>query len=74
MELKRNKTNDDIYKTYFRRNNACETLEIQGEKLIDFEENLFRKLKGKKKILNYKNNKEEVKDMVICAKYEFSSL
>lgn len=74
LELKRNKTNDDIYKTYFRRNNACETLEIQGEKLIDFEENLFRKLKGKKKILNYKNNKEEVKDMVICAKYEFSSL
>ena len=73
LELKRNKTNDDIYKNYFKRNTACDTLEIQGQKLIDFEENLCRKLKGKKKILNYKNNKEEVKDMTICANYEYNN-
>ena len=74
LELKRNKTNDDIYKNYFKRNTACDTLEIQGEKLIDFEENLCRKLKGKKKILNQRNNKEEVKDMTICANYEYNPL
>ena len=70
LELKKNKTNDDIFKNYFKRHSDCDTLEIQGQRLIDFEENLCRKLKGKKKILNYKNNKEEVKDMIICSNYE----
>ncbi len=70
FELKKNKTNDDIFKNYFIRHSDCDTLEIQGKRLIDFEENLCRKLKGKKKILNYKNNKEEIKDMIICSNYE----
>ena len=74
LELKRNKTNDDIYKNYVKKNTDCDTLEIQGEKLIDFEENLCKKLKGKKKILNHRNNKEEVKDMTICANYEYNPL
>ena len=52
LELKKNKTNDDIFKNYFKRHSDCDTLEIQGQRLIDFEENLCRKLKGKKKILN----------------------
>ena len=74
FELKKNKTNDDIFKNYFKRNNRnCDTLEIQGQKLIDFEENLCKKLKGKKKILKIKNRKEEVKDMTIHANYTYNN-
>ena len=69
LDLKKNKTNDDILKNYIKRNTTCETLEVQGQSLIDFEENIYKKLKGKKKILNFKNNKEEVKDMIIYANY-----
>ena len=72
LELKKNKTNDDILKNYINRNTTCETLEIQGQKLIDFEENICKKLKGKKKLLNIKNNKEEVKEMMICSNYSFN--
>ena len=69
LDLKKNKTNDDILKNYIKRNTTCETLELQGQRLIDFEENICKKLKGKKKILNFRNNKEEVKDMIIYANY-----
>ena len=69
LDLKKNKTNDDILKNYIKRNTTCETLEVQGQRLIDFEENICKKLKGKKKILNFRNNKEEVKDMIIYANY-----
>ena len=73
IESNKNKTNDDSFKNYIKRNTTCETLEIQGQKLIDFEENLCRKLKGKKKLLNFKNNKEEVKDMTIHADYTYNN-
>ena len=69
LELKKNKTNDDIFKNYFKKNGKYETLEIQGQKLIDFEENLYKKLRGKKKILKVKNNKEEVKDITFRTDY-----
>lgn len=72
-ELKKSKTNDDILKQYNKRNSNCDILEIQGQKLIDFEENLCRKLKGKKKLINLKNNKEEVKDILIHADYNFNN-
>ena len=74
LEIKKNKTNDEILKNYFKKNNTCEALEIHGKKLIDFEEDLCKKLKGKKKIFNYKNNKEEVKDMTIQANYTYNNL
>ena len=73
LELKKNKTNDDIFKNYLKKNGTCETLGIQGKKLIDFEENLCKKLKGKKKIFNFKNNKEEVKDMTIQVNYTYNN-
>ena len=72
-ELIKNKTNDDIVKNYIKRNSTCETLEIQGQKLIDVEENICRKLKGKKKLLNIRNNKEEVKDITILANYTYNN-
>ena len=72
-ELIKNKTNDDIVKNYIKRNSTCETLEIQGQKLIDVEENICRKLKGKKKLLNIRNNKEEVKDITIHANYTYNN-
>ena len=72
-ELIKNKTNDDICKNYIKRNSTCDTLEIQGQKLIDVEENICRKLKGKKKLLNIRNNKEEVKDITILANYTYNN-
>ena len=72
IDSKQNKTNDDIFKYYFKRNSTCDNLEIKGQKLIDFEENLCRKLKGKKKIFNFRNNKEEIKDIIIKANYTFN--
>lgn len=72
-ELIKNKTNDDIFKNYIKRNSTCDTLEIQGQKLIDVEENICRKLKGKKKLLNIRNNKEEVKDITIHANYKYNN-
>jgi hypothetical protein len=72
-ELIKNKTNDDIFKNYIKRNSTCDTLEIQGQKLIDVEENICRKLKGKKKLLNIRNNKEEVKDITIHANYTYNN-
>lgn len=72
LEYKKNKTNDDILRNYIKRNTICEKLEIQGQKLIDFEENICKKLKGKKKLLNIKNNKEEVKDMMIYSNYTYN--
>ena len=72
-ELIKNKTNDDIFKNYIKRNSTCDTLEIQGQKLIDVEENICRKLKGRKKLLNIRNNKEEVKDITIQANYTYNN-
>ena len=72
-ELIKNKTNDDICKNYIKRNSTCDTLEIQGQKLIDVEENICRKLKGRKKLLNIRNNKEEVKDITIHANYTYNN-
>ena len=72
LELKKNNTNDDILRNYIKRNTICEKLEVQGQRLIDFEENICKKLKGKKKLLNIKNNKEEVKDMMIYADYTYN--
>ena len=68
-----NKTNDDIIKNYIKKNSTCYNLEIRGQKLIDFEEDLCKKLKGKKKLLNFKNNKEEVKDMTFHKNYIYNN-
>ena len=72
-ESKKSQTNDDIYKNCFKKNFTSDMLEIQGKKLIDVEEKINRNLKGKKKILKFKNYKEEVKDMVIYSDYTFNN-
>ena len=72
-ESKKSQTNDDIYKNCFKKNFTSDMLEIQGKKLIDVEEKMNRKLKGKKKILNFKNYKEEVKDMIIYSDYTYNN-
>ena len=72
-ESKKSQTNDDIYKNCFKKNFTSDTLEIQGKKLIDVEEKMNRKLKGKKKILKFKNYKEEVKDMIIYSDYAYNN-
>ena len=48
-------------------------LEIQGKKLIDVEEKLNKKLKGRKKILKFNNLNEEVKDLVIYSNYTYNN-
>ena len=53
---------------YFRDIN---TLKINGEKLIDFEENLCKKLKGKKKLYNYKYEEKNIRDLDIFTNYNF---
>ena len=45
------------------------TLNIKGEKLIDFEENLCKKLKGKKKLYRYKYEDKYLKDLNIVTNY-----
>ena len=45
------------------------TLNIKGEKLIDFEENLCKKLKGKKKLFKYKYEDKYLKDLNIVTNY-----
>ena len=68
-----NKTNDDILKNYIKKNSTYYNLEIRGQKLIDFEEDLCKKLKGKKKLLNIRNNKEEVKDITFHKNYLYNN-
>ena len=72
-ESKKSQTNDDIYKNCFRKNVTSDMLEVQGKKLIDVEERMSRNLKGKKKILKFKNYKEEVKDMIIYSNYTYNN-
>ena len=72
-ESKKNQTNDDIFKNCFRKNFTSDMLEIQGKKLIDVEEKINKKMKGKKKILKFKNYKEEVKDMIIYSNYAYNN-
>ena len=72
-ESKKSQTNDDIYKNCFKKNFTSDMLEIQGKKLIDVEEKMNRKLKGRKKILKFKNYKEEVKDMIIYSDYAYNN-
>ena len=45
------------------------TLNIKGEKLIDFEENLCKKLKGKKKLYKYKYEDKYLRDLNIATNY-----
>ena len=54
-ESRKSKTNDEIFKNSFRKNFTSDMLEIKGKKLIDVEEKINKKLKGKKKILKFKN-------------------
>ena len=72
-ESKKSQTNDDIYKNCFKKNFTSDMLEIHGKKLIDVEEKMNRKLKGRKKILKFKNYKEEVKDMIIYSDYAYNN-
>ena len=72
-ESKKSQANDDIYKNSFRKNVTSDMLEVQGKKLIDVEERMSRNLKGKKKILKFKNYKEEVKDMIIYSNYTYNN-
>ena len=73
QESKKSINNDDINKNCFRKNFTSDLLEIKGKKLIDVEEKINKKLKGKKKIVKYKNFKEEVKDMIICSNYTYNN-
>ena len=61
LENKDNKDNK-----YFEDVN---TLNIKGEKLIDFEENLCKKLKGKKKLYKYKYEDKYLRDLNIATNY-----
>ena len=45
------------------------TLNIKGEKLIDFEENMCKKLKGKKKLYKYKYEDKYLRDLNIITNY-----
>ena len=73
QDSKKSQTNDDIFKNSFKKNFTSDMLEIKGKKLIDVEEKINKKLKGKKKILKYKNYKEEVKDMIIYSNYTYNN-
>ena len=72
-DYKKNQTNDDIYKNSFKKNFTSDLLEIQGKKLIDVEEKMNKNLKGKKRILKYKNFREEVKDMIIHSNFAYNN-
>ena len=72
-ESKKSQTNEDIYKNAIRKNFTSDMLEIQGKKLIDVEEKLNKKLKGRKKILKFNNLNEEVKDLVIYSNYTYNN-
>ena len=72
-EYKKNQTNDDIYKNSFKKNFTSDLLEIKGKKLIDVEEKMNKNLKGKKRILKYKNFREEVKDMIIYSNFAYNN-
>ena len=67
-------TTDNSLKNNIRRNNTSDFLEIQGTKLIDFEEDNYKKLKGKKKkLLNFKYDAESTKDIVFCKDYSINN-
>ena len=51
---------------YFRDIN---TLNVKGEKLIDFEEKLCKKIKGKKKIYKFKYDEKNVKNLDIYSNF-----
>ena len=72
-ESKKSQISEDIIKNNFRKNFTSDLLEVKGKKLIDVEEKINKNLKGKKKILKYKNYKEEVKDMIIYSNYTYNN-
>ena len=73
QESKKSINNDDINKNCFKKNFTSDLLEIRGKKLIDVEEKINKNLKGKKKIVKFKNFKEEVKDMIIYSNYTYNN-
>ena len=67
-------TTDASLKNVIRRNNTSDYLEVKGNKLIDFEENNIKKLRGKqKKLLNFKYDLEFTKDIVFCKDYSIKN-
>ena len=73
QDSKKSQTNDDIFKNSFKKNFTSDLLEIKGKKLIDVEEKMNKNLKGKKRILKYKNFREEVKDMIIYSNFAYNN-
>ena len=73
QESKKSINNDDINNNCFKKNFTSDFLEIKGKKLIDVEEKINKNLKGKKKIVKFKNLKEEVKDMIIYSNYTYNN-
>jgi hypothetical protein len=76
----RYKTENNFYKKskiasndikYFKDIN---TLNVKGEKLIDFEEKLCKQIKGKKKIYKFKYDEKNVKNLDIYSNFIFRGL
>ena len=66
-----NRLNGCLSSNGIKHNYTYDVLEIKGEKLIDFEENMFKKLKGKKKLVNLKINKNEIKNLNIFSNFSY---
>ena len=72
-ESKKSQISDEKVKNSIRKNYTSDGLEIKGKKLIDVEEKINKNLKGRKKILKFKNFHEEVKDMMIYSNYIYNN-
>ena len=66
--FKENKEFNIFNKTidFFNKTMGLMDLEVKGKKLIDVEEDIFKQLKGKKKISNVKYEKDALKDLNIA--------
>ena len=61
--------NNEIASNYIKYFRDINTLNVKGEKLIDFEEKLCKKIKGKKKIYKFKYDEKKVKNLDIYSNF-----
>jgi len=57
---------------FFNKTMGLMDLEIKGKKLIDVEEDIFKQLKGKKKLSNVKYDRESLKDLDIVENWNIN--
>ena len=66
--------NNSKLKNYINKYINMNQLEVNGKNLLDFEEKNARLLRGKKKLIKIKYDKESIKDLSLIDNWKFKGL